>query len=130
MRTQVQSLASLSGLRIQCCPELWHRLQTQLGPGVAVAQASRCSPYSTPSLETFICEGAALKRKQANKQTKKPIHHFHIALFQGGQNLMYCFFLLTLYVVKGLEFQNYTSTALCKHCTTLGDLGYFCFYQH
>ena len=30
MRTQVQSLASLSGLRIQCCRELWLRLQTWL----------------------------------------------------------------------------------------------------
>ena len=31
MRTQVQSLASLSGLRIQCCHELWYRSQTWLG---------------------------------------------------------------------------------------------------
>ena len=31
MRTQVQSLISLSVLRIQCCCELWCRLQTQLG---------------------------------------------------------------------------------------------------
>ena len=37
MRLRVQSLASLSGLRIQCCPELWCRSQTQLGSDVAVA---------------------------------------------------------------------------------------------
>ena len=30
MRLQVQSLASLSGLRIRCCHELWFRLQMQL----------------------------------------------------------------------------------------------------
>ena len=37
MRLGVQSLASLSELRIWCCRELWWRLQTQLGSGVAVA---------------------------------------------------------------------------------------------
>ena len=37
MRLQVQSLASLSGLRIQCCRELWCRLQTQLRSDIAVA---------------------------------------------------------------------------------------------
>ena len=31
MRLRVQSLALLSGLRIQHCYELWCRLQTQLG---------------------------------------------------------------------------------------------------
>ena len=36
----VPSLASLSGLRIQCCPELWCMLQTQLRSGVAVADIS------------------------------------------------------------------------------------------
>ena len=39
MRLQVQSLASLSGLRICCCYELWCRLQTWLGSCVAVAVA-------------------------------------------------------------------------------------------
>ena len=37
MRMQVQSLALLSGLRIQHCRKLWYRLQTRLGSGVAVA---------------------------------------------------------------------------------------------
>jgi len=39
MRMQVRSLASLSGLRIQCCHELWYRLQTRLGSCVVVALA-------------------------------------------------------------------------------------------
>ena len=38
-RLRVQSLASLSGLRIRHCRELWCRSQTQLGSGVAVAVA-------------------------------------------------------------------------------------------
>ena len=38
-RFQVPSLASLRGLRIWCCHELWRRSQTQLESGVAVAVA-------------------------------------------------------------------------------------------
>ena len=54
-RTSVQegvglSLALLSGLRIQRCPELWCRWQMRLGSGVAVAvvQAGSCSSHGTP----------------------------------------------------------------------------------
>ena len=39
MRMQVPSLASLSGLRIWHCHELWCRSQMRLGSGVAVAVA-------------------------------------------------------------------------------------------
>ena len=39
MRMQVQSLALLSGLRIQRCHKLWYRSQMQLGFGVAVVVA-------------------------------------------------------------------------------------------
>ena len=39
MRLQVRSLALLSGLRIQCCCELWCRSQIRLGSGIAVAVA-------------------------------------------------------------------------------------------
>ena len=35
----VQSLASLSGLRIWHCRELWCRSQTRLGSGIAVTVA-------------------------------------------------------------------------------------------
>ena len=39
MRTQVRSLASLSGLRIKRCHELWCRSQLWLRSSVAVAVA-------------------------------------------------------------------------------------------
>ena len=66
IRTQVQSLASLSELRIWHCGELWCRLQTWLGSHVAVAVAlsSSYSSNSTPSLGTFVCYSAALKRQK------------------------------------------------------------------
>ena len=72
MRTQVQSLNSLSGLRIQHCLELWCRWQMQLGSGVAVAvaQAGSYSSNSTPSLGTSIMLWVR-PYKEKNKKTKK-----------------------------------------------------------
>ena len=77
MRTWVQSLASLSGLRSQCCHKLWYRSQVKLGSHdvVAVAQARSYSSDTTPNLGTSICHVCSLKKqanKQTNKQTKKP----------------------------------------------------------
>ena len=57
MRIQVQSMALLSGFRIQHCCELWCRSQTRLRSCIAVAmvQASSCSSNSTPILGTSVC---------------------------------------------------------------------------
>ena len=57
MRIWVLSLASLSGLRIRRCCELWCRSQMQLRSGVAVAvvQAGGYSSDLTPSMGTSIC---------------------------------------------------------------------------
>ena len=57
MRRQVQSLALLSGLRIQCCQELRCRSQMRLGSSVtvALAQAGGYSSDSTPSLGISKC---------------------------------------------------------------------------
>ena len=63
MRMQVPSLASLRGLRIWHCHELWYRMQTQLGSGIAVAVASSCSSNSTPHLGTSICHRCSPKRQ-------------------------------------------------------------------
>ena len=69
MRTQAQSLASLSGLGIQHCHELCCRSQTQLGSGVAVAVvwAGSYSSNLTPSQELPYAVGAALKRPPKKK---------------------------------------------------------------
>ena len=53
MRRRVRSLASLSGLRIGCCQELWCRLRS--GMVVAVALAGSCGTDLTPGLGTSIC---------------------------------------------------------------------------
>ena len=60
MRMWVWSLALLSGLRIQCCRELWWRAQTQLRSGVPEAAALiRLLAWELP-----YAAGAALKRKK------------------------------------------------------------------
>ena len=64
MRLQVPSLASLSGLRIQRCHELWCRLQMRLGSGIAVALIGPLAwepPYAM---------GVALKKTKDKKQNK------------------------------------------------------------
>ena len=69
MRMQGPSLALVSGLRIQLCHELWCRLQTKLGSGIAVAVvlAGSCSSDMTPSLGTICHECSPKKTKQRNK---------------------------------------------------------------
>ena len=69
VRMQVWFLASLSGLRIWHCHELWCRLEMWLISGMAVAVASCCSSNYIPSLGTSICHSCG-PNKQTNKQTK------------------------------------------------------------
>ena len=74
-----QSLASLSGLRIQCCLELWFRWQMWLGSSaaVAVAWASSSSSSWTPSPGPSICRRCGPKRaKDKKKKRKKEILEF------------------------------------------------------
>ena len=83
MRLEVRSLASLSGLRIWHCHELWCRSQTRLTSDVAVVvvYASSCSSDWTPSLGTSICHGCGPK-----KQIHTYIHtytHTYIHLGSG-----------------------------------------------
>ena len=67
--------ALTSGLRIQCCHELWCRSQTWLRPSVAVAVAvavaSSCGSNLTPSLGISIrCEFGP---KPPQKKKKTPL---------------------------------------------------------
>ena len=73
MRMWVRSLASLTGLGIYHCSDLWCRLQMRLRSGVAVTvvKASSCSSDSTPSLGTSICCG---KKNQKKKKKKRQNH--------------------------------------------------------
>ena len=69
MRLQVQSLASLIGLRIWYSCELWRRSQIRLGSCVAVAVAQAL--IRPLAWEPPHAMGVALEKiKQTNKQTK------------------------------------------------------------
>ena len=65
----VRSLASLSGLRIWSCHELWCKSQTPLRSYVAVAVASSCSSDLTPSLGPSICHRCGPKKTKAKKNS-------------------------------------------------------------
>ena len=71
MRTQVQFLASLSGLRIQRCRELWCRRQMWLRSHIAVSVtvASGSSSDLTPRLGTFMCHGCSPEEKKKKNVT-------------------------------------------------------------
>ena len=72
MRFQVQSLASLSGLRIQHCHELWCGSKTKLGSRVAVALVR---PAATALIRPLAWEpphdeGVALEKAKRPKKKK------------------------------------------------------------
>ena len=72
MRMQVHPLASLSRLRIQCCHELWCRLQTRHGSQVAVkwSRLVAGAPVSPLAWELPYAIGAALKTQRTKKKKK------------------------------------------------------------
>ena len=73
MRTRIQPLASLGGLRIQCGPSCGRGRKWGSDPCVAVAvvQAGSCSSDSPPSLGTSICRGCGPKNKTKQNKTNK-----------------------------------------------------------
>ena len=69
MRLQVRSLASLSGLRTQCCFELWCRLQTRLGPLLLWlwCRLAATAPIRPLAWEPPYAAGAAQKNSRKTK---------------------------------------------------------------
>ena len=68
MKTWVQSLTSLSGLRIRHCHELWCRWQTQLRSGIAVTGVGQWLQFRFDPL-AWEPPDMALKRKKKKKAT-------------------------------------------------------------
>ena len=68
-----QSLASLSGLRIQHCHEPWCRSQMLLGSGLLWRRPAATAPIGPLAQEPPYTAGGALKSKtkQTNKQKQK-----------------------------------------------------------
>ena len=79
MRLQVRSLASLSGLRIWHCCELWCRLQSRLGSDVAVAVFRPLAwepPYAAGAAQEIATITTTTKKDKRQKK-KKNSNHFH-----------------------------------------------------
>ena len=83
MRTWVQSLASISGLRMQHCRELWYRSQAWFGFGSGVAVALiRPLVWKLPQ-----AVGEVLKRqkKKKKKKRKRPKAMECVRFLEGGK---------------------------------------------
>ena len=102
MRLGVQSLASLSELRLRRCSGVWHRSQMQLGCWVAVDVSRQATvtliwplawehPYSV---------GVALKSKKWKKKKKKRFGEFPLK----------CYGIRGVSVVPGGRFDPWTGT--------------------
>jgi len=78
MRLRVRSLASLSGLRIQRCYELWCRSQTHLDLVLLWlwCRLAAAAPIKPLAWEPPYAAGAALKRQKTKK--KKKLHYINI----------------------------------------------------
>ena len=75
MRTQVQSLASLSGLRIWRCCELWFRLQIRLRSNLMLLWLWPAATFLIPPLawEPPHVVGVALKRQKNKKERESKL---------------------------------------------------------
>ena len=91
MRMQVQSLASVSELRIWHCSELWCRWQTQLGSQVAVAvcKLAAVAPIQPLAWEPPCAAGTALKSKKKKKEKEKK-EKKTIALTKASEIIKIC----------------------------------------
>ena len=72
MRTQVRSLALLSGLRIQRCHELWCRLQLSSDPALVwLWRRPAAVALIPPCPRTSICLRVAVKRKEGRREWRE-----------------------------------------------------------
>ena len=132
MRMQIWSWASLSGLRIPRCSELWCRLQMRLGSCVAVAvvQASSCSSGLTCSLGTSICYGCGPKKKTKIYFLPPSLPHsllsFHL-YFHPSILLFFFFWLLKFEIIPSLEVEKSGIMAGTKVLTILASSAFFFF---
>ena len=122
MRMWIQSLALLSGLRIQHCRELWCRLQTEIGSQVAVlwlwCWPATTAPFRPLAWEPPYATGAALKKKRPKKKKQKPVffiwnlHSF--SLLSGRFWQMYWEAEDKRELEKERENRNKNSLSLCR----------------
>ena len=80
MRLWVRSVASLSGLKMRRCRELWCRLQLRCHVAVAVVEAGSCSSNPTPSLGTAMCHRCGSEKTPPKKTHKFSLQRFPFLL--------------------------------------------------
>ena len=88
MKLRVQPLASLSGLMIRHCCELWCRSQTPLGSDVAVAvwrRPAAIAPIGPLAWEPPYAVDVAPKSKKKKTKTKSA-YWFHLTTVTSGRD--------------------------------------------
>ena len=113
MRMWVWSLASLSGLRIQHCHELWCRLQMQLRSYVTLsgAEAGNCSSDSTPSQKCYM-----LQVRPPKKQKARTVQYntFYVFLLSMTKHLDIWRISTILYVYSNYFYQIFYKVSVTK----------------
>ena len=108
-RTQVQSLASISGLKIPHCCELWCSLQIWLGSLVAVAKLAAAARIRPLAWELPYAAGAALKRFKKQKRLRgyRKDKDYHFLSFPLFLYLFFFFFYFRKVSFKEKIFQGH-----------------------
>ena len=104
MRMRVGALALLSGLRIQCCGELWCTSQSSSDLGVSVAYASCYSSNSTPWLGTLIWLQKDKKKKSllyrsASEKPNQMMFMKHLEQLEAKPSVQYMVTALTTTII-------------------------------
>ena len=117
MKMRIRSLAPLSGLRIWRCQELWHRSQTCIRAGIAVA--SSCSSHSTPSLRTYLCHRCGPKKKKKERKKCRILcqTQVRISFFTRDQviftHLMHIWKACQLSITRAAEANKWPKSVIC-----------------
>ena len=114
MRMRVPYLASLSGLRIQCCQELWCKSNVGLDPTLQWLWCScSCSSDSSPSLGTSIYQGCSpkqTKKTPPKQQQNTPAWEY---LYYGDWHILQGFFFLFFSSFRALIVKHLPSYPTC-----------------
>ena len=139
LRLWVRSLASLNGLRIQCCCELWFRSQDRNPCCCDCSVGQHCSSNSTPSLGTSICRGCGpkkMKKKRKNK-TKQKCSPFRILVWIAQFQFECCrlswslfLYLLSIRLYHLLDYKCFEGRGFCSvyFCIMLYLASHIIFY--
>ena len=102
VRTQIRSLALVSGLRLQSCRKLWCMPWMRFRSCIAiVVEAGSCSSSWTPSMGTSICHKCGSKKQKKKKKKKIKIKKIiYITFWESHQGNFSIYVFNSIYLPK------------------------------